>query len=261
MGKPKRKLKHPSKTQIRKWFIYDAENGELINRIDRSHKNKKGKVPGTTCNILGKEYKMLGIKYGKGVGPYFLHRIIWIYHNGAIPRGKEIDHIDHDTLNNRIENLRLVTRSENLKNRKAKSENEFGVFYSNTFKKWEAHISVNRRKVHLGHFATKEEALKVRKAAEKKCGYHENHGKEAKTILSANQIKEKKYIENQTRRLRKRMKTNQFTEETAKRILSFLDHIEKRLNKIDRNVKAYISRVRRVETKLNAMQDLEKKED
>ena len=44
------------------------------------------------------------------------HRIIWEMHHGPIPEGMEIDHINHVTDDNRIENLRLVTRKENCKN-------------------------------------------------------------------------------------------------------------------------------------------------
>jgi len=50
------------------------------------------------------------------VRPHSLHRQVWIYHNGAIPAGMTIDHIDRDKNNNQINNLRLATYSENNKN-------------------------------------------------------------------------------------------------------------------------------------------------
>lgn len=56
-----------------------------------------------------------------------IHRIVWVYHNGAVPDGMEIDHIDGDILNNRIENLRVVSRSVNTRNQRKRSDNTTGV--------------------------------------------------------------------------------------------------------------------------------------
>lgn len=42
------------------------------------------------------------------------HRIQWINHNGAIPEGLEVNHIDLDKTNNRIDNLEIVTHRENI---------------------------------------------------------------------------------------------------------------------------------------------------
>ena len=55
------------------------------------------------------------------------HRIIWEMHNGSIPKGLEVDHINRVKDDNRIENLRLVTRSENALNTKLKSTNTLGI--------------------------------------------------------------------------------------------------------------------------------------
>ncbi len=55
------------------------------------------------------------------------HRIIWEMHNGAIPKGLEVDHINRVPDDNRIENLRLVTRSQNALNTKLKSTNTLGI--------------------------------------------------------------------------------------------------------------------------------------
>ena len=48
---------------------------------------------------------------------YYLHNLIWIYFNGEITKGLEVDHIDNNRRNNTIENLQLLTHSDNLRKR------------------------------------------------------------------------------------------------------------------------------------------------
>lgn len=67
-------------------------------------------------------------RYGRPVKPYalrrvdrklkYMHRLVWEHMNGPIPPTLEIDHINGNTLDNRIENLRLVTHKENQNNQK-----------------------------------------------------------------------------------------------------------------------------------------------
>lgn len=67
----------------------------------------------------GKNYwldKSSGYYRNAQIKPHSLHRQVWIYHNGDIPQGYVIDHIDRNRNNNQIENLRLTTQSENSKN-------------------------------------------------------------------------------------------------------------------------------------------------
>ena len=72
------------------------------------------------------EYKPAGFKTGSyykaslDYSSYGTHRIVWLLHNGSISQDVVIDHIDGNSLNNRIENLRAVTPSFNCKNRLTK---------------------------------------------------------------------------------------------------------------------------------------------
>ena len=46
---------------------------------------------------------------------YQAHRLVWIMHNGDIPEELTIDHIDNNKVNNKIQNLQILTRSDNAK--------------------------------------------------------------------------------------------------------------------------------------------------
>lgn len=101
-------------------------------------------------------------------------------HNGPIPDGMQIDHINHTRNDNRIENLRLVSNSSNSKNRRILKRNTSGfngVYFSSTFKRWIAEATFNGVKYNLGKYKTKEEAIKARRQVNVKLGFHENHGK------------------------------------------------------------------------------------
>lgn len=160
----------PTDDEIREKFIYDKKTGHIgvlvcdeFVRVDkRSTRN-------------GIEYLSVSIN-----GNTFLsHRLAWFLHTGSWPRN-HIDHINHDGCDNRIENLRDVTRSENLRNARRSKANKSGVtgvYWNEWAKKWQASIRVNSVNTYLGLFNTLEEAAIVRREAELKYGYHRNHGK------------------------------------------------------------------------------------
>ena len=92
---------------------------------------------------------------------YLEHRVIWAMVHGSIPLGKEIDHIDRDRYNNRLENLRLVLRRENVLNSGVASSDCSkypGVTRSNTPGKWVAGLHINSNRVNIGTYATEEGA-------------------------------------------------------------------------------------------------------
>jgi hypothetical protein len=121
-----------------------------------------------------------GYKSGSFKGKTFLaHRVAFAVYYGFWPN-EEIDHINGTRDDNRIENLREVTRQENAKNRRRTSRNESGIvgvgWYPYT-KKWRAHIKENGRQLSLGHFPCIGMAIAARRKAEKRLGFHPNHGK------------------------------------------------------------------------------------
>lgn len=81
--------------------------------------------------------------------------------------------------NNRLFNLRFVTRSENRKNQSVSSKNTSGVtgvYFSKAKKKYIAQIKVNREVIYLGIFETLECAAEARRQADRKYKFNNNHG-------------------------------------------------------------------------------------
>lgn len=98
-----------------------------------------------------------------------LHRLLM----GEPQRGVHVDHINGDKLDNRRTNLRLATYQQNQANRRRPNRNNTsgirGVQHMprlSVSKPWRAQITVDRRNIHLGLFATREEAIQARREAE-----------------------------------------------------------------------------------------------
>ncbi|WP_272536299.1 MULTISPECIES: HNH endonuclease signature motif containing protein [unclassified Providencia] len=152
------------------WHEYfEYIDGHLFWLLNRRGPVKKGD---RVKNIDGKGYVrvMVNRKF------YLAHRVIYEMHHGEIQEGHTIDHIDGDRLNNRIENLRSVTMSVNLRNRGMQSNNKSGftgVYYAESLGKWIASIGKTR----LGKFTSFDEAKRARLSAIKSDpSYTSRHG-------------------------------------------------------------------------------------
>jgi len=120
-----------------------------------------GKTAGTIESNGYARIKLNNIKF-------FSHVLIWKFHHGVNPK-YQIDHIDRCPSNSRIENLRDVTRSDNINNTKVRSDNTSGVKgvnYSKNHNKWTARLNIRGNSIHLGLFTTKEDAILARQEAE-----------------------------------------------------------------------------------------------
>ena len=91
------------------------------------------------------------------------HTIIWILTNGPIAdENTELDHIDGNRINNRIENLRLVCKRENQQNRyKHRAGRLVGCRLNKRWNKWQAQIVINGKQISLGYFNTEAEAHQI----------------------------------------------------------------------------------------------------
>ena len=110
---------------------------------------------------------------------YYAHRLAWFYMHGVWPK-EYIDHINHIRSDNRIINLRDVSKSENERNKSLFSKNTSGVHGVIWYKKinrWQAQMRILGENIYLGVFRDRFEAICARKSAENKYIFHKNHGK------------------------------------------------------------------------------------
>jgi hypothetical protein len=118
--------------------LFDYKDGELFWKTDRGSKKVKGLKAGSISN--GYKYVLIRPKN------YLLHRIIFLLHHGFCP--KVIDHIDGNGLNNKIENLREATLSQNQANYKKRSTNKSGnknVYFYSAKNKWRAQVKFKKK--------------------------------------------------------------------------------------------------------------------
>jgi len=158
---------------VRQLFTYDGEH--LRWNVSRQ-KIQKGSIAGE----IRDGYRRIGVNGKK----YGAHRLIWLFVHGQFPTNF-IDHIDGNGLNNRIENLRDVTNRENCLKQKLHCTNtsgHAGVSWNKHKNRWTAEIHVLGKKINLGAFINKDDAINKRKEAEQQHGFHPHHGKRQVTI-------------------------------------------------------------------------------
>lgn len=153
----------PSQSEL--LSLFDYRDGVLYWKENtKNNAIKKGTKAGHFCNTH--KYCHIRIKSIK----YRLHRIIWKMLKGYDP--KELDHINRVKHDNRIENLREVTGSQNLYN-KGPSKNTAsgvkGVSFDTSTKKWRVRIYVEKKEMHFGFYSDFELACLV--VAEAKAKY------------------------------------------------------------------------------------------
>lgn len=115
------------------------------------------------------KYRLISFTVDNKHTQIFEHQLVWLWHTGFLPSGHEkiIDHIDHNGLNNKVDNLRLVTPSVNSLNRREKAGDTIhGVTFHSHSGKWRAMLEFQGKR-YLKYTSTLEEAVEARRAFEK----------------------------------------------------------------------------------------------
>jgi hypothetical protein len=152
--------------------LFEYRDGALYWRVKPCRRDPIGMKAGWVDPSRG--YSMINYLRKR----YYGHRIIYLMHNGYLP--KEVDHIDGDKTNNRIENLRTCTHSQNGQNKPAQSNNKSGVknvVWSEPRKKWVVYLTVDGKNRNFGGFEDLElAALMASEVRDKYHGAFANHG-------------------------------------------------------------------------------------
>lgn len=146
--------------------LFEYREGHLYWKIKPSNRVKV-KVGDLAGHKNAQNYMVVTI-HGRR---YRNHRVIFFMHHGYLPN--EIDHIDGNTLNNKIQNLREATRSQNMANKKRYSSSVSGVkgvSWHKASKKWYVQVSSNKKHMFQGLFNDLELAELV--AIEARNKYH-----------------------------------------------------------------------------------------
>lgn len=145
--------------RLRDVLLYDPETGVFRWALSRGSRAAAGAVAGW---LDDKGYVRIQVDGHT----CFAHRLAWLHCYGEWPDA-HIDHRDGDPSNNRIDNLRAATRSQNMTNqRRAQANNKLGLLgVIRDKRKFRAQIRVNGRLRSLGSFATPEQAHEAYLAA------------------------------------------------------------------------------------------------
>lgn len=176
-----------SPARLRELLSYDPETGLLIWKVrprsdftatpgstqEAIWRRWNGKHPGNPALTAGSPY-LSGTIEGMNARA---HQVAWAIYHGEWASG-EIDHINGDKKDNRIANLRDVSRSMNHRNRPGKlltQSGRTGVIWDTQRGKWAARIKVNGRMLNLGRFTSLEAAIAARDEVEKPLGFTDRH--------------------------------------------------------------------------------------
>lgn len=157
---------------LEKFLRYEPETGKFFWLKSTSWRAKVGDEAGNVAvndRARQKPHKVRAI--GICQRRYLAHRLAWLFGHGEDPGRKLVDHINGDSLDNRLCNLRLVTGTQNMWNihdaQSLSKSRTRGAYQHKQTGNWIAEISINGKKRHLGVFKTQSEAAAAYQQAAK----------------------------------------------------------------------------------------------
>jgi hypothetical protein len=170
--------KFPSPEELHSLLRY--EGGNLFwrergnGKFDKQFANKEA-----GCKKRPDGYSV--IAYGKS--HLMIHRAVWTMFNRQLAKGEDIDHINGDRGDNRIENLRICSRAENLRNSQRRKDNSSGfknVNWNAATESWRVKFFIDGKTKCFGLYKDLDEAVEISKLI--RHSFHKqfaNHGKHA----------------------------------------------------------------------------------
>ena len=110
-------------------------------------------------------YQMVRLQKDNKTYKNDIHRLVAIAFIDNLDKKKCVDHIDNNIQNNNLINLRWATKSQNSQNRSMSTRNTSGVkgvSWNKNTNKWRADICINGKKIRLGSFLNKDDAINIR---------------------------------------------------------------------------------------------------
>lgn len=152
------KENRPSYERVRELFVYSPETGIFIRRIPHGRHGcfRAGSIAGSSDRLGRVSITVDRVQCQAS-------HLAWLYTYGAWPN-LEIDHVNRNPSDNRIFNLRLSTRAQNMGNTSAHRDSSHGlrgIYFHRQSKKWHARIMVNGKVSSLGFFSSAEEAHRI----------------------------------------------------------------------------------------------------
>lgn len=140
----------PSAERVRELLDYNALTGGFLWRASPSRNTPAGSVAGADCE----GYRLIRVAGGR----YKAHQLAWLYMTGEWP-SRQVDHKDTNRSNNRWDNLRLATGSQNKANMGKRADNTSGFkgvrWYPQT-NRWVAQIGFQGKRKTIGYFKSPE---------------------------------------------------------------------------------------------------------
>lgn len=149
----------PDVARLREVLVYDADTGLLVWRVSRGRVSA-GTVAG--CD-RGDGYQTVRVDRKLLLS----HRVAWALHYGSWP-DRDLDHVSGVASDNRIDNLRLASRSENMQNaqtRRAAKDTPRGVHWHARARKWCVVLYAQKQRHYVGLFASLADAIAARSTA------------------------------------------------------------------------------------------------
>lgn len=158
---------------VRRLLDYNPETGKFVWRrrllrdgLERIDKGWNSRFAGV--QVADRRHRHGHLQIGLHCKNYMAHRLAWAHYYDEWPE-TDIDHIDGNPGNNRINNLRMASDSQNLCNSKVRADNTSGtkgVSWSRKHKKWYAYINKDQKMINLGLYSDLGDAIAARLAGE-----------------------------------------------------------------------------------------------